>query len=302
MTPLLQRLAGAVLQLAAVSVLAFGLMELAPGDYLDDMRVNPQIPAETVTKWRDDFGLDQPAPLRYWRWVRSVTRGEFGLSMAYGIPVSELLAPRVGRTVALSLLALTLAWLIALPCGVWCAARRGGWADRLLGGGSTLALALPEVLAGLLLLQGALWAAWGPVSGRIGPAAAVLAFVSFPTVFRHTRNSVAETLRLPFVDHLRAAGLSETRILLRHVLPASLNPLVSLLSLSLAGVTSASFVVEVTLSWPGMGPLLLEAILARDVAVVLASVMLAAVLLQAATLAGDLLLFAVDPRIRRSRT
>ncbi len=298
---LLRRVGGALLQLAAVSVLAFGLMELAPGDYLEDMRVNPQIPAETVARWRAEFGLDQPAAVRYWRWAGSVVRGEFGMSMAYGIPVSELLGPRVERTVALSLLALALTWLIAVPCGVWCAARRGGWVDRLLGGGATVALALPELLVGLLLLQGALWAGWGPVSGRIGPAAAVLLLVSFPAVFRHTRSSVAEVLRLPFVDHLRASGLSEMRILFRHVLPASLNPLVSLLSLSLAGVTSASLVVEVTLSWPGLGPLLLEAILARDVAVVLASVMLAAALLQVATLAGDLMLYLVDPRIRRGR-
>lgn len=298
---LLRRVGGALLQLAAVSVLAFGLMELAPGDYLEDMSVNPQIPADTVARWRAEFGLDQPAAVRYWRWAGLVVRGEFGMSMAYGIPVAELLGPRVGRTVALSLLALALTWLIAVPCGVWCAARRGGWVDRLIGGGATVALALPELLVGLLLLQGALWAGWGPVSGRIGPAAAVLLLVSFPAVFRHARSSVAEVLRLPFVDHLRASGLSEMRILFRHVLPASLNPLVSLLSLSLAGVTSASLVVEVTLSWPGLGPLLLEAILARDVAVVLASVMLAATLLQVATLAGDLMLYLVEPRIRRGR-
>jgi peptide/nickel transport system permease protein len=299
MTFLLRRLGGALVQLIAVSALAFALMELAPGDYLEDMRVNPQIPAATVARWRAEFGLDQPAIVRYGRWVRSVASGEFGVSMAYGIPVSELIAGRLGRTVALSLLALGLTWLLALPCGVWCAAYRGGWLDRLLGGGATVALALPELLVGLLVLQGALWAGWGPVSGRIGPAVAVLAAVSFPSVFRHTRSSVGQSLRLPFVDHLRAAGLSETRILFRHVLPASLNPLVSLLSLSLAGITSASLVVEVTLSWPGMGQLLLEAILARDVAVVLAAVMVAATLLQVANLVGDGLLYLADPRIRR---
>ncbi len=298
MKRLLRRLAASLLQLLGVSVLAFSLMELAPGDFLDELRVSPDVPAATIAQWRELYGLDQPPVIRYGRWLGSVVQGEFGLSLSYGVPVADLLSGRVIRTVQLSLSALLLAWGLGVPLGVWVAGHRNHPAARLIDLGTSAVLALPEVLIALGVLALAAFGHLPPVSGKLMPAAAVLALVTLPAVFRHTRSSVARALQEPFVDHARACGLPESRILWHHALRAALHPLVPLAGLSLAGITSSSLVVEVVLSWPGLGPLLLESILARDAAVVLATVSLTACLLVTANLVTDLLLLAADPRIR----
>jgi peptide/nickel transport system permease protein len=298
---LLRRLGLGVMQIAGVSVLAFALMELAPGDYLDDLRLNPQIPAETVERWRVQFGLDQNVQTRYLRWAGSVIRGDFGESLAYATPVRVVIGERVGRTIQLSSCALLFAWSAAIPLGVWCAAYPGGWGDRIAGSVASILIVLPDVVLGLLVLLLALLLNLGPLNGRLLPAALALAAISFPAVFRHARSAVTGTLALPFVDHLRACGLGEKRILFRQVLPAALNPLISLFGLSLAGLTSSSLVIEVTLGWPGLGALLLESILARDAAVVLAAVLISSLLLLGGNLAADVLLYVADPRIRWGR-
>lgn len=294
----LRRAALGLCQLIGVSLLAFGLLELAPGDYLDEMKVDPQLAPETLDQWREQYGLNQGVAARYGKWAQSVLRGEFGMSLAYGRPVSELLRGRLWNTLRLALCALALAWLTAVPLGAWCAAHPQAWAARSVGAAVSAVLALPDLLVALLALALPLWSGIGPVSGRMLPAAVALALVTLPPIFRHTRSSVSQTLALPFVEHLRACGVGERRILARHVLPAAMLPIIPLFGLSLGGLTSASLVVEVVLSWPGMGPLLLESILARDAAVVMAAVLLASCLLVFGNLLADLLLYAADPRIR----
>ncbi|MBC7928591.1 MAG: ABC transporter permease [Bryobacteraceae bacterium] len=294
----LRRLVHALLQLASVSVLSFALMELAPGDYLDDMKVNPQIPAEAVERWRERYGLDQDLITRYGRWLGSAARGEFGLSMAYALPVSVLIQERAWRTAQLSSVALLLTWSLAVPLGVACAAHPDGIADRALSGSTAVLLSLPDLLVGLLILTAAIHWSLGPVSGKLVPAVLGLSLISFPAVFRHTRSAVRDALKGPFILHLRALGIPEARIVFLHALRSSMNPIIGLFGLSLAGLTSSSLIIEVTLSWPGLGPLLLESILSRDVPVVLAAVLLSSTMLTAGNLAADLLLYASDPRIR----
>jgi peptide/nickel transport system permease protein len=125
-----------------------------------------------------------------------------------------------------------------------------------------------------------------------------LAIVSLPIVIRHARSAILEVLRAPFVRAARAHGIPRTRVIWRYVLPAAANPLISLFGVSLGGLFSASLLVEVILSWPGLGPFLLESILARDLYVVVGAVMVSSVCLLAGNLIADLLLFAADPRIR----
>ncbi|MBL8222559.1 MAG: ABC transporter permease [Bryobacterales bacterium] len=219
--------------------------------------------------------------------------------MAYGIPVSDLLQGRAWNTLVLSLSALALCWVVAVPLGVWSAARPRGWTDRFAGSAATVFLSLPDLLAGLLALVVTVRLGIVTVNGRFFPAVVALACLAFPAVFRHTRSSMQQALVLPFVEHLRACGVTEGRILFVHAARAAANPMISLLGLSFAGLTSSSLVIEVTLNWPGLGPLLLESILARDMAVVLAAVLLAAVCMLLGNLVADLMLYAADPRIRR---
>lgn len=183
--------------------------------------------------------------------------------------------------------------------GMWSAWRAGGWVDRVAGAASLGLGSTPDVLVGLGVVMGALRWGVGPVHENVWLGAGALALVGFPAVFRHTRSSMAGALRQPAVGHLRACGVSEARIVLRYAARAAANPIVNLLGLAVAGLTSSSLVIEAVMGWPGMGTLLLEAILARDAHVVLAAVMVSGGMLTLGNLAADVLLWAVDPRIRR---
>lgn len=304
--------------LVGVSVLSFVLIELAPGDFLAEMRLNPQISPETLAGLRQQYGLDQPLPVRYVRYLESVAKGEFGFSFAYNTPVAPLLWSRARNTLLLTIPAALLAWLIAIPLGVCSAARQGKWDDKLVSATMTSLVATPELLLALVLLLIALRTGCLPAGGMASIAFSelswgeklkdialhlaipvlVLTLGSLPVLVRHVRTAMLEVLQSPFMNAARAHGISRGRLLFRHALPAALNPLTSLFGLSIAGLLSASLLVEVIVSWPGLGPLLLEAILGRDLYVVIGAILFSTIFLVAGTLISDLLLFAADPRIR----
>src|SRR5271165_5485359 len=127
---LFRRLLHAVFLLAGISMLSFVLLELAPGDFLGEARLNPQISPATLAALRQQYGLNQTLPQKYVHWLGSVADGSFGVSLAYNLPVSRLLWPRARKTLQLTVTALVLSWMIALPLGVWSAAGRDGWLDR----------------------------------------------------------------------------------------------------------------------------------------------------------------------------
>ncbi len=294
------------------------MIELAPGDFFAEMRLNPQLSAETLAGLRQQYGLDQPLPVRYLHWARSVARGEFGFSFAYNTPVAPLLWSRARNTLLLTVPAVLFAWLIAVPIGVGSAARQGKWGDRIASSGITALLAIPELLLalGFLLISlrtgylptgGMLsvgfselgwWEKFKDVTAHLAIPVAVLTLGSLPILVRHVRATMLEVLQSPFINAARAHGISSRRLLFRHVLPAALNPLISLFGFSIAGLLSASLLVEVVVSWPGLGPLLFEAILGRDLYVVIGAILFSTMFLVVGTLVSDLLLFAADPRIR----
>ena len=303
-------------------MLSFVLVELAPGDYFAEMRLDPRISEATVRALRARYGLDRPLPERYLRWVASLARGELGYSFAYGQPVGPLLWPRVRNTLLLTGTATGLAWMLAVPLGAWWATRRRGVADASLAGLTAILLALPDLVLALGLLLLAVRTGWFPAGGmtslgheqmpageRLRDVAAhlvlpvtALVLGILPVLVRYVRASVADALAAPFVRAARAHGIPERRVLFRHALPAAANPLISLFGLSLAGPLSTSLLVEVVMSWPGLGPLMLEAILARDFYLVLGPVLASTLLLVGGNLLADALLLAADPRIRSEQT
>jgi peptide/nickel transport system permease protein len=313
-----RRLVHALLLLIAVSLLSFLLVEMAPGSYFEEMRLNPQISPETVAALRAQYGLDQPLPLRYLRWVKSVIAGQFGFSFAYNSPVAPLLWTRARNTLLLTGTATVIAWLLALPLGVWSASQQGKWADRLVGTGTSVLLALPDLLLALGLLLFAVRTGVLPSGGMVSLSfpelsfwgkvedlarhlllpVLVLVLGSLPVLVRHTRAALVEVLGLPFILAARGHGVPRSKLLFCYALPAAANPLITLFGLSVAGLLSASLLVEVILSWPGLGPMLLEAILARDLYVVIGAVMFSTVFLVIGNFLADLLLYAADPRIR----
>jgi peptide/nickel transport system permease protein len=307
----------ALLLVWGVSTLLFVLLQAAPGEFFSDMKLNPQISAETIAGLRTQYGLDQPLPTRYFRWMVSAARGEFGYSFAYNLPVSTLLGPRIRNTLLLTVPALIISWLITVPVGALAAFRKGSWIDWAFSAGTSTLLALPDLLIALLVLLFALRTGVFPVGGMssgnqdqgwwrsaldtawhmVLPVTA-LVVGSLPTLLRHTRASIVEVLDSSFMRAAQGHGLSRKSLLFRYALPAAANPLISLFGLSVAGLLSVSLLVEAIIAWPGIGPLLIEAILARDLFVVIATVVFSTVFLVIGNLLADILLYAFDPRIR----
>jgi peptide/nickel transport system permease protein len=313
-----QRLLHAVLLMLAISFLSFALLQSAPGDYFDQMQLNPEISQQTIAHLRAYYALDRPFVVRYEHWLRSAVDGEMGFSLAYNEPVWPILRVRARNTLLLTGAATLLAWLCAIPLGIWGAVRRYGWGDRLGGLVISGLLTVPEIVLFLLMLLLAVRTGWFPVGGiestkvvdasfwgrledtgyHLVLPALGLALVAFPVVFRHVRSAMIEVLESPFIQAARAHGIPGTRLLLRFALPAAANPLISLLGFSIATLLSSSLLVEVILSWPGLGALLVESILSRDIYVVIGGIMFSSVFLVGGNLLADLLLFATDPRIR----
>jgi len=313
-----RRLVHATLLLVAISILSFALLQLSPGDYFDAMRMNPQISAQTIDGIRSEYGLDRPFVVRYEHWLVSVLKGQLGFSIAYNSAVGPLIWVRARNTLLLTSTATLLAWFLAMPVGMWNAKKRGTWGDRACGVATSALLTVPDLLLFLCLLLLAVRTGWFPAGGMMSEGAAPLGFwskakdVAFhlllpciglaltivPMLVRHIRSAMIEALESPFIRAARGHGIPETRVLYRYALPVAANPLISLMGFSVGTMLSASVLVEVILSWPGLGPLLVEGIFARDVYVVIGVVMLSSGFLVAGNLLADLLLLANDPRVR----
>jgi peptide/nickel transport system permease protein len=315
---LVARLVQTVFLLIGVSILTFLFSSLAPGTYLDEMRLNPEISTGTLNALRAEYQLDQPLPVRYARWAGSIARGELGYSFAYNSPVAPLLWIRARNTLLLTLVATLLAWSLALPLGIWSAETLGRLPDRALSLTTAVLLAIPDLVLALALLILAARTGLFPTGGLVSvnfdslspfhkvrdlaahlalPVAA-LVLSTLPVLIRHIRAAVAEVLHAPFLRAAAAHGIPRRRLLYRYALRAAAHPLISLFGLSVGTLLSGSLLVEIVLSWPGLGPLFVEAILSRDLYVVIGIVLFSTMFLVMGNLLADLLLYWADPRIR----
>jgi peptide/nickel transport system permease protein len=315
---LVRRVLYSLFLLAGVSLLTFVLVDLAPGEFFDEMRLNPRVSATTIAGLRSQYGIDRPLPLKYLRWLRSVARGEGGFSFAYNSPAAPIVWHRTENTLLLTGAATLFAWLIALPFGIWSAAKPGSAADLLAMGTISTLLAIPDLILALLVLLFAVRSGYFPLGGVVSPNFQQLSFWSqcedlarhfflptlcltagfLPLLLSHVRASMIEVLQSPFITAAQAHGIPFRRLLLRHALPAAANPLISLFGFSLGILLSSSVVVEGIFGWPGLGQLLIEAILERDFYLVVDAAVLATMFLIFGNLLADALLYALDPRIR----
>lgn len=314
----LRRLMQAAFLLIGVSILTFLFSTLAPGNYFDDMRLNPQISPEMVAALRTQYQLDQPLPVRYGQWVNSLLHGEMGFSFAYNSPVAPLLRVRARNTLLLTVTATLIAWALALPLGIWSATTLGRLPDRVLSSATAALLVIPNLVLALGLLILAVRTGWFPTGGMISVGfeklslfqkvrdvashleLPVLALVlsALPVLVRHVRAAVAEVLEAPFLRAAAGHGIPRRTLLYRYALRAAANPLISLFGFSVGALLSGSLLVEVVMSWPGLGPLLLEAILGRDLYVVIGGVLCSTIFLVVGNFLADALIYWADPRIR----
>jgi len=316
----LRRLMQATFLLIGVSILTFLFSTLAPGNYFDEMRLNPQISPETVAALRAQYQLDRPLPVRYGRWVNSLMHGEMGFSFAYNSPVAPLLWVRARNTLLLTVTATLIAWILALPLGIWGATTLGRLPDRALSGATAVLLVIPDLVLALGLLILAVRSGWFPTGGMFSVAfdglstvqkfrdlawhmvlpVLVLVLSALPILVRHVRAAVAEVLDAPFLRAAASHGIPRKTLVYRYALRAAANPLISLFGFSVGSLLSGSLLVEVVMGWPGLGPLLLEAILARDLYVVIGGVLCSTVFLVAGNFFADVLIYWADPRIRNA--
>ena len=314
-----KRLLQALLTLLLASALSFFVIQLAPGDYLDTLKQNPKISPERISELRRQFGLDRSWPEQYGFWLwRIVTQGDFGTSFVYQRSVASLLWERLAATLLLAIASLIVTWAIAIPLGIIAAVKQNHWIDRLLRVISYAGQGFPSFITALLLLIFAQYTSpIFPVGGMtsinhadlsplgkfldiswhmILPTLA-LSVTSFAGLQRITRGELLDVLRQDYIQTARAKGLSENRVIYVHALRNAINPLITLLGFELAGLLSGAFIAEFFFNWPGLGRLILQAVLAQDLYLVMASLVMGAVMLIVGNLLADLLLKAVDPRI-----
>jgi peptide/nickel transport system permease protein len=318
LTFVLKRLLHMIPLLLGVSLLTFLLMAMAPGDYFTALSQNPQISPETIAHLKAQFHLDQPWYVQYFYWLKSVLQGDFGYSMAYKIPATSLIIGRLWNTFLLALVALILAWGIAIPLGIWAAVKKGSWIDHGCSFVAFVGLSIPDVLLSLLALWFAAATGWFPVGGAQSPIhdlmtpfqqfldfthhlilpAIVLAASDLAGIMRRMRSCLLDTLRAEYVTAARARGLAEGWVIYKHALRNAINPLLTIFGYSLAALLSGAFIVENIMAWPGLGRLTVEAFFAKDSYLVVDGVVMATALLVAGNFIADLLLAWSDPRIR----
>lgn len=304
-----------ILTALAASIVVFVAMAVLPGDPAAIMLGVGARP-DTLAALRAQMGLDQPILLQYVRWIGGFVVGDFGISYTYGVPVADLVVQRIGLSVPLALLAMTLSTLIAIPVGVFAASRRGRAGDVVAMGLAQIGVSVPNFWLGLMLvILFSLQLGWLPASGFPGwgegiwpglrslllPALA-LALPQAAILARVTRSSVLETLGEDFVRTARAKGLSGEAALWRHAVPNALIPVVTIMGLQFSFLIAGTIIIENVFTLPGLGRLIFQAIAQRDLVVVQSLVTLVAITVILVNFLVDVAYAALDPRLSRGGT
>lgn len=314
---LLRRLVQMVPLLIGITFLSFLIVDLAPGDFFSSLALNPSISPEAIEEMKRSFGYGEPLLMRYLSWLGQAMQGDLGLSVAHRVGVLTLIGQRVVNTLILSVSALLVTWLLAIPLGVVVAVRRGQFSDKVLSLLAFLGMSLPNFFLAFLLLRMALHTGWFPVGGSVSfdyeylsPGAkildrlhhlilptVVLATSGMASLMRLMRGAILDLQRADFVRTARAKGLSERTVLFKHVLRNALNPFITLAGYELGTLLGGAALVESVMNLQGLGSLMLEAVLALDIYLVMGSVLIGSLLLLLGNLLADLALAASDPRI-----
>lgn len=308
---LIRRLCGAVLVLAIVAVLVFLLTRLASGDPVA-LLLGDQATAADIAAARVQYGLDQPLFTQFVLWIGQVLRGNLGQSIFLQMPVLHALAERAEPTAFLALFSVAIAAGIGVPCGMAAAVWRGSRGDQIVSTVAMLGASIPSFWFGLILIQVfAVHLGWFPASGYGEPGAPmsdrvlhlllpsiVLGVLNSALVIRFTRASVLDILGEDYVRTARAKGLAESVVLIKHVLRNALVPIVTVLGLTLALMIGGTVVTETVFNLPGVGNLVVRAVLRRDYPVIQGTLLVIAAIYVFINLAIDLLYTVVDPRIR----
>ncbi len=314
-TYLLRRLLIAVPSLLGISVVLFTVFALAPGDPFSDLVQNPNVPPEVVASLRAKFGLDDPVWQRYFHWFAAMLHGDWGFSFISRVNVDTLIMQRVSVTLAIIGASQVLALLIALPVGVASAVRPYSWFDRIASTFAFIGFSLPTFFTGILLilifsikldwlpfvfradLSETGWRWWVEMFRQSIMPIVVLGLFQGASWTRYVRSAVLDVIRLDYVTTARAKGLAERVVVLKHVVRNGLIPVVTLVALQMPAVFGGAIVTEQIFRIPGIGSLLIDAILRNDTPVIMAVTFVFSCLVIIFNLIADLLYGWLDPRI-----
>lgn len=310
-----RRLLIAVPSLLGISAVLFLVLALAPGDPFEELATNPAIPPEVRQNLRASLGLDDPIWQRYFNWLFAMLRGEWGFSFVSRIPVDELIWQRLPVTIAVIGASQVLAIAIALPVGVYAATRPYSLFDQIANTLAFVGFSLPTFFTGLLLIllfsihldwlpfvfrtqiDATGWAWWWAQLKQSIMPVAVLGLFQGAALVRFVRSAVLDVIRLDHVTTARAKGIGEGSVTLRHVVRNAMIPVVTLLALQMPAVFGGAIVTEQIFRVPGIGSLLISAILANDTPVIMAITFVFACLVVSFNLLADVIYGWLDPRI-----
>jgi len=306
--------------LLGISVIAFFIIQLAPGDFTTRYASNPQFSQEMIEEIQAKYGFDKPIHQQYFLWLWRIIRyWDFGESTSFpGSPVFSLIGKRLQATLLLSLLALVFTWLISIPLGVYAAIRQYSVGDKILSVIAFIGMSLPSFFVAFLLLYFASKYKFLPAGGLVSKnfddlstiaqildylkhmiiPASVMIITRLAGLMRLMRGNMLDVKRSQYVTTARAKGLSERVVIFKHIFRNAINPMVTLFGYQLSGLLSGVALTEAVLSYPGLGSLVLEGVQSQDIYLVMGSMMMGSLLLLMGNLIADILLAVVDPRIK----
>ena len=306
--------------LIIVSLISFFIIRLSPIDPLAELRLNPSISQETLNKEIKRLNLDKPIYIQYISWAKSFLKGDLGYTSA-GEKVSTKLKERIPNTLLLTSIVIFMTWLVGIPLGILAAIKKETAFDRALTVISSIGMAIPSFFFAILLLIFAVKTGWFPVGGLtsynfnelslIGKFLDLSKHLVLPTVVlftislsglqRQMRANMLEVLDSDYVKFARAKGLSEFKVIFKHALRNAINPMITLLGFEFAGLLSGAALTEYVFQYPGLGRLILEAVMKSDINLVMASLMMGTIMLILGNLIADILLMLTDPRVRGTK-
>lgn len=313
-----RRLILAIPVLLGVSIISFMIISAAPGDFLDVLRMNPAVGEETIKTLERQFGLDKNPVVQYFIWLKEVLKGNFGYSFQFRRPVFELIWGRLGATLLLTITTMIFQWTIGVALGIFSALKRYTLADQILTVIAFIGISIPNFFFALLFLYFAAKTGWFPIGGIIsknfdqmnafqkfldylyhvfGPML-TLGTAGLAGIMRQMRGQMLDQMGQDFVMFARAKGMPEKVVIFKHTLRNAINPLVTMFGYQISGLLGGAVLTETVFGWPGMGRLIIQALLAQDLYLVMASLLLSSLMLIIGNLIADILLAWVDPRIR----
>ncbi len=319
---IIQRVLQMIPLLLIISFIAFGIIRVAEvmagADPLTPMKMNPSVTEERLQQERERLALDKPFIIRYGIWLKNFATGNMGESYAYKTSVAKLIQSRLTNTAILGLATLLVTWLIAIPLGIYLAVRQYSFIDQVFSSISYFFMGFPDFFLAIIFLLVAATTGLFPVGGmtvvshnelsaggkildimhHLVLPTLTLSLISVASLQRRMRANMLDILGEEYIKTARAKGLSEDKVIYKHAVRNAINPIVTLLGFEIAGLISGAAFVEIIFNWPGLGNMMLQAVLGTDLNLVMAGLIISSFMLLLGNLIADLLLGFVDPRIK----